>query len=136
MESRAQTQPWVGVINQADFSVAAPTDGIEAFGKTPLAEVGFGAFHPAFFELFGANTFDMGEVDTDSHKQTVIVIGAARKSPFLRASFEIVSLRLPDVALRHGTAVILSLFILVKTDDPSSPSRIDVVREAVLQLVG
>ena len=128
VEGPTDTQPRRGVVDETDFGVAAPTCRVQVLGKAPFVEVGFGAFNSAFFEYLGAKSFGVRQVKADADEETLVVVGASRKSPGFGTSSVTAFLALPDVALWHGADIIWSKRVY----KIGPPGRIDVIREGVL----
>ena len=77
----------------------------------------------------------MGHIDTKAQEQAVVVVRTAREAPFFGTPPERVFLTLPNVALWHWTAEIISFAILIDVDEVGLPSRIDIIRETVHQVI-
>ena len=123
--------------DEADLGITAPSRRAEVFAETPFVEtcLRVGTIGVRLFKDTAADAFDMGHIDTKTKEQAVVVVRTAREAPFFGTPSESVFLTLPNVALWHGTAEIISFAILIDVDEVGLPSGIDVVRETVHQII-
>ena len=136
MEGHTQTEPRGGMIDESRFQIETPSCAAEVFPKVPLVEFGVGALNTAFLESPCAPTFDVSNVNAHAEKEPVVIVGTTGKGPRFRTPLELAFLALPNVALRHWAAKVFSRFILVKVNEIGAPSRIDVVGEVVMKIIG